>query len=118
MWEHWDSIKEDGSFWSSDINSFNHYTYGAVADWVYEEAAGIHMEEPGFAKIRFAPKTDSRLVWLEASIDTVHGLVSSKWVYECQKIRYEFETPVTAQVEIDGVCRTVAPGKHQFYGNV
>lgn len=35
VWEHWDGIKEDGSFWSKEINSFNHYAYGAVVDWMY-----------------------------------------------------------------------------------
>ena len=39
VWEHWDGIMENGDFWSTDMNSFNHYAYGAVADWVYEEAA-------------------------------------------------------------------------------
>ena len=42
VWEHWDGIDADGNLWSSDMNSFNHYAYGAVADWVYGVAAGIH----------------------------------------------------------------------------
>ena len=41
MWEHWNGIKEDGSFWSADMNSFNHYAYGAVGDWLYGVVAGI-----------------------------------------------------------------------------
>ena len=50
IWEHWDGIMENGDFWSTDMNSFNHYAYGSVADWVYEKAAGIRpLEEyPGF----------------------------------------------------------------------
>ena len=47
MWEHWDGIKEDGNFWSADMNSFNHYAYGAVADWMYGVAAGIAPALPG-----------------------------------------------------------------------
>ena len=41
MWEHWNSLKEDGSFWSTDMNSFNHYAYGAVFDWIFGVACGI-----------------------------------------------------------------------------
>ena len=42
IWEHWDGIMEDGNFWSSDMNSYNHYAYGSVADWGYMVAAGIN----------------------------------------------------------------------------
>ncbi|MCD8013699.1 MAG: glycoside hydrolase family 78 protein, partial [Lachnospiraceae bacterium] len=81
IWEHWDGIMEDGSFWSTDMNSFNHYAYGSVADWIYEKAAGIQVMEdaPGFAKVRIEPHPDQRIDWLEASIDTRHGKVSSRW---------------------------------------
>ena len=45
IWEHWDGIMENGEFWSTDMNSFNHYAYGSVADWIYEQAAGIRVVE-------------------------------------------------------------------------
>lgn len=68
MWEHWDSILEDGGFWSNDMNSFNHYAYGSVIDWIYEKAAGIRVleEYPGFSRVRIQPLPDKRLGWLEA----------------------------------------------------
>lgn len=50
IWEHWDGIKPDGSFWSDDMNSYNHYAYGAVGDWMYRVAAGIELIEPGYKK--------------------------------------------------------------------
>ena len=61
------------------MNSFNHYAYGAVADWVYTVAAGIQTveEKPGYAAVRIAPQPDKRLDWLEASVETRHGLVCS-----------------------------------------
>lgn len=64
------------------MNSFNHYAYGAAADWIYEEAAGIKPLTPGSEKVRIEPKPDKRLQWLEASIDTRHGRVSSRWTQE------------------------------------
>lgn len=84
MWEHWDGVKEDGSFWSADMNSYNHYAYGAVADWMYGVAAGIKPVEdaPGFERIEIAPNPDARLGHFEARIDTKRGPVISRWTYE------------------------------------
>ncbi len=117
IWEHWDGILEDGSFWDKTMNSYNHYAYGAVADWVYEKAAGIQTVEaqPGFARVRIAPVPDRRLQWLEASILTRHGLVRSKWTHTGDGIRYEIETAVPATIVIAGKQRNVCPGLYTFW---
>lgn len=118
IWEHWDGIMEDGSFWSTDMNSFNHYAYGAVADWVYEKAAGIQVieEAPGFEKVRIEPNPDHRLEWLEASIETRHGMVSSRWIHCDGAVRYEITTPVPAQIVIGGKEHRVEAGEYTFWG--
>ncbi len=117
IWEHWDGIREDGSFWSADMNSFNHYSYGAVADWVFEQAAGIrHAEDkPGFEELIYAPQPDARLGWLQARLETRHGTVSALW--ECREdgIRYELETPVRTLVCLNGEEKQVNPGKYTFW---
>lgn len=41
IWEHWDGIKPDGSFWSPDMNSFNHYAYGSIGDWLYRDRKSV-----------------------------------------------------------------------------
>lgn len=81
IWEHWDGIKEDGSFWSKDMNSFNHYAYGAIGDWMYRTAAGIQTveEAPGYKQIIIAPQPGEGLTWAEGSLETLYGTVSSKW---------------------------------------
>lgn len=116
VWEHWDGIKEDGSFWSTDMNSFNHYAYGAVTDWIYEEAAGIHTveEAPGFARIRIEPRPDARLNWLEASIETRQGRVSSKWTHTEDGVRYEITTPSETEIRIEGKTYLVNKGSYVF----
>ena len=120
IWEHWDGIMEDGGFWSADMNSFNHYAYGSVADWVYQKAAGIHTAEdaPGYAFIRFAPVPDVRLSWLTASLQTRHGLVESGWRQEDGKWRYEITTPVDAEIYIDKNTQKVAAGHYIFYSQM
>ena len=116
VWEHWDGILPDGSFWSSDMNSFNHYAYGSVIDWVYERAAGIRPAAPGFAQVRVAPEPTDALDWLEASIDTPHGRVASRWTHAEGRIRYEITLPVRGEVVIDGAARTLEPGSYVLWG--
>ncbi len=120
IWEHWDGIMEDGSFWSTDMNSFNHYAYGSVADWIYEKAAGIlPMEEtPGFAKVRIAPHPDARMGWLAASIETRHGKVSSKWTCGEDRVRYEIITPVDAEIVIGAQLYQVKAGSYIYYSQM
>lgn len=119
IWEHWDSIMQDREFWSADMNSFNHYAYGAVADWVYEKAAGIRSleEAPGFEKVRIEPKPDRRIGWLEASIDTRHGEITSRWTYKEDSVKYEITTPVPAVILIGGKEREVTPGSYTIWEN-
>lgn len=116
MWEHWDGKKADGSFWSADMNSFNHYAYGAVADWVYTVAAGIRRveEAPGFARIEFCPMPDKRLGSLEARVMTRAGEVRSKWTHEAGFIRYEITTPSDAVIRLGDATYEVAPGSYMF----
>ncbi len=116
VWEHWDGIKPDGTFWDDDMNSYNHYAYASVADWVFGVACGIKPAAPGFARIRIEPHPDKRLASLSALIDTVHGRVRSSWKYTDDGIRYEIETPVETEVIIGGINRTVQKGKYIFGG--
>ena len=72
---------ENGDFWTRDMNSYNHYAYGAVADWVYGNAAGIRPLDgyPAYEKISVSPLPDKRLGWLSCSYRSRHGLIRSDW---------------------------------------
>ena len=119
VWEHWDGIKPDGTMWSTDMNSFNHYAYGAVADWMYGAAAGINSDpdRPGFEHIIFRPVIDRRLDFVKASIDTRRGTVASEWRRENGRIKYIFTVPggCCASVVIGGEKREVGAGTHEFF---
>jgi alpha-L-rhamnosidase len=119
MWEHWNSLKEDGSFWSTNMNSFNHYAYGAVGAWMYETVAGIQMAETaaGFEKLVLAPIPDGRLGFVECAIDTVRGRVESSWIYEGDAVRLCFTVPEGVEARIclpDGRESRVTGGHHAF----
>lgn len=119
VWEHWDGIKPDGTMWSTDMNSFNHYAYGAVADWMYGAAAGINSDpdRPGFEHIIFRPVTDRRLDFVKASIDTRRGTVASEWRRENGRIKYIFTVPegCCASAIIGGEKHEVGAGTHEFF---
>lgn len=119
VWEHWDGIKTNGEFWSADMNSFNHYAYGSVADWMIEQAAGIcHDEEhPGFSEIIWEPHPDKRAGRLTATLDTRNGRIRASWRYEENQICYELETPVAAEVKLPGgESLRVEAGSYVFWG--
>jgi alpha-L-rhamnosidase len=81
IWEHWDGIKQDGSFWSADMNSFNHYAYGAIGDWLYRVVAGIDIDErnPGYKRVIIRPEPGVGMAWAEGRIQTLYGEVRCLW---------------------------------------
>lgn len=117
IWEHWDGIREDGSFWRVDMNSFNHYAYGAVMDWVYSKALGINPGSAGFESVVIEPKPSKHLEWAQASFESVRGRISVKWVYENDGVRYDITVPTDAEIIIDGKSNKVGKGSYIFYGN-
>ena len=116
IWEHWDGVNDKGEFWSKDMNSFNHYAYGSVADWVYGVACGIKTVEdkPGFEEVVIAPVPTKRLSHLSARIETRHGTVCSAWYKEGATFRYEITTPVKATVIIEGKTYNLEKGSYVF----
>lgn len=83
MWERWDGMKVDGTFATPDMNSFNHYAYGSVGDWLYTTVAGIDSDinEPGYKHIIFKPLPIKELGYAKARILTENGEVISSWEY-------------------------------------
>ena len=111
-----DGINEKGDFWSADMNSFNHYAYGAVIDWIYEKAAGItHNEsDPGYEKAIINPHPDRRLGFLDVSLETRNGTIKSKWKYCEDAVKYEISADMPVTVIIDGNKHDLAPGNYTF----
>lgn len=119
IWEHWDGVKEDGSFWSPDMNSYNHYAYGSVYDWIFGVGAGIKVlpDGAGYKHISIIPHPDKRLGFMKADIESRTGKVSSHWYYKENKVYFEFEIPYGTVAEIclpDGYSETVSGGKYLY----
>jgi alpha-L-rhamnosidase len=80
MWERWNTIRADGEFGPVDMNSFNHYAYGAVGDWMFQHLGGLQILEPGYKKSRIAPLIGhSALNHAHGSIRTPYGLLACEW---------------------------------------
>jgi alpha-L-rhamnosidase len=95
IWERWDGIKPDSTFQTPGMNSFNHYAYGAIGDWMYRVVAGIDTdnETPGYKKIIIKPNVGGGLTNAKAELLSYYGTISSGWKQEGGQTTYEIEIP-------------------------
>ena len=116
IWEHWDGVNDRGEFWSKDMNSFNHYAYGSVCDWVYEFACGIKTdpEKVGYEQAIIEPHSTKKLDSLGARYETRYGTIISEWYKEGNSFRYEITIPVKSTVIIEGKKYVLEKGKYIF----
>lgn len=93
IWEHWDGIKPDGSFWSDAMNSYNHYAYGAVGDWMYRVMAGLDLDEAevGYRKLRIAPQPGPGITYARARYESLYGPCGVNWQIDGGEIHLEAE---------------------------
>ncbi|MFJ5730901.1 family 78 glycoside hydrolase catalytic domain [Streptomyces paradoxus] len=100
MWERWNSIMPDGEFGPVDMNSFNHYAYGAVGDWMFQNIGGLSALEPGYKRSRIAPVPGGNLTRGAGSLHTVHGLLSSRWTDRDSAFTLKVTVPVNTVAEV------------------
>ncbi|MCM1532378.1 MAG: glycoside hydrolase family 78 protein [Ruminococcus flavefaciens] len=119
MWERWDAIEEDGSFFhgGAGMVSFNHYCYGTVGDFFYRRILGIEEIEAGYKSFNIKPITGGGLTFAEGSLETKYGLIVSKWKIENRKFVLEVKIPnnTTCNVTLpNGHIKTVGGGSYTF----
>ena len=111
IWEHWDGIKPDGTMWSPGMNSFNHYAYGAIGEWMYRVMAGIDTDEAeegaGFRHLVIWPRMGGGLSYTDAVHETVYGPVRVRWEAEGSRISLLAEIPAntSASIRLDRAVR-------------
>ncbi len=136
MWERWNSYTKEKGFGDVGMNSFNHYAYGAIGEWMYRFMAGIQPAEPGFKTIKLSPRIDQRtadelpdgqqnITYVNASYDSAAGLIKSEWSTK-NGFRYYCSVPVPAaltlpvmgkNVTVNGETRAVSEYKNEG-GNI
>lgn len=106
IWERWNSYMIESGMGPRGMNSFNHYAYGVVCEWIWESVAGIASvpECPGFKHIIMKPVPDKRLGFIDAVYKSASGIIKSAWRYEGDKWIWEFTIPegCTASVTVPG----------------
>lgn len=102
IWERWDGIRPDGSFQVPSMNSYNHYAYGAIGDWMYQHVAGIQALEdgPGYRHFRIAPTPGAGLEHAGGQLQTYYGEISSSWAFENGKYVLRVQVPVNTSAEL------------------
>jgi alpha-L-rhamnosidase len=79
IWERWDGQKTDSTFEDAGMNSFNHYAYGAIGDWMYRVSAGIETKGPGYKKFIIQPHPTKKLSFSKATFESSYGTIASGW---------------------------------------
>jgi len=100
IWERWDGQKTDSTFQDEGMNSFNHYAYGAIGDWMYRISAGIETAEPGYKKLLLQPHPTSKLSYAKASFESPYGKVISGWERKNGRIIVTVRIPANSQATV------------------
>ncbi|MBA7654520.1 Alpha-L-rhamnosidase [subsurface metagenome] len=103
IWERWNSYTHEEGFGAernASMNSFSHYAFGAVNEWMFGNAAGIQTVDPGFRTITLRPEPDRRLGYLEASYQSISGEIKSAWKYSDEGLTMEVSIPVNVKATI------------------
>jgi alpha-L-rhamnosidase len=110
IWERWSGIRPDSSFEPASMNSFNHYAYGAIGDWMYTVVAGLDMDETvaGYKNIVIKPSPGGGLTAASASLQTYYGTLSSGWKTDSGKLILDVEIPANTTAVIYIPAKEVA----------
>jgi len=118
IWERWNGIKPDGSFENPEMNSFNHYAYGAIGDWMYKKLLGISEIEPGYKVIRISPMPIDTLDWVKGHYESVYGTIGVSWNMSGKALSLKVSIPVNCKAFIgfpDGrEVQVVGSGEYVF----
>jgi len=100
IWERWDGQKTDSTFQDAGMNSFNHYAYGAIGDWMYRVSAGLETSSPGYKNLKLQPHPTKRLEFSRASFESPYGTVKSGWEKSGDKIIIKVLIPANTSATI------------------
>ncbi len=102
IWERWDGMKPDSTFQTPSMNSFNHYAYGAIGDWMYRNITGIDTEEesPGYKEINIKPSIGGGLTDASATLESNYGLITSMWQKQGETLNMQVSIPPNTKATI------------------
>jgi alpha-L-rhamnosidase len=129
MWERWNSYTKDNGFGDAGMNSFNHYAYGAVGEWIYATIGGISMIENAYKRSNIAPQPGAGITHARCAIETPFGLLSTSWKDSEKSFDLELVVPANttarvtlpvnakARISVNGKDPTPSEGVSKAEGN-
>jgi alpha-L-rhamnosidase len=101
IWERWDTQKPDGTI-IEGMNSFNHYAYGAIGEWLYNHVGGLRIDPkaPGYKHILFYPHPGGGLTSAEAEFISLYGKIRSAWEIKEDEFLYEVVIPANTSATV------------------
>ena len=95
IWERWDGYVRGRGFQNPGMNSFNHWAFGAVGEWIWRELAGINPDEqsPGYRHFVIRPRPGAGVAWLDSRYDSIRGTIACKWKLDCDRFSLEVTVP-------------------------
>ncbi|MGT2801779.1 family 78 glycoside hydrolase catalytic domain [Streptococcus henryi] len=117
IWERWNSIKPDGTFDESGMNSLNHYAYGSIGYWLYRKVAGINQTSPGYKTFAIKPLFVKGMDEVTATLETPYGEISSHWICRNGQIIVDVTVPAntTAQLYLPEKEEVITLGSGQYH---
>jgi len=102
IWERWDGQKPDGTFQDVGMNSFNHYAYGAIGEWLYKHVAGLDLDpqHPGYKHLLLFPHPGGDLTKASAELKSLYGPIKSSWKLDQSQFSYEVTIPANTTATI------------------
>lgn len=126
IWERWNSYTKEKGFGDVGMNSFNHYAYGSVVEWMYRYMTGIEPGKPGFETVLLQPRIDTRtaeelpdgqqrMTYAGAKYDSVSGTIESEWNTE-DSFTYRCSVPVVSELRLPilGETLKINGAEHSF----
>jgi len=95
IWERWDGYVKGRGFQDPGMNSFNHWAFGAVGEWIWRHVAGINPDDayPGYKHFIIAPRPGAELTWAKAGYNSIHGRIASQWKLDGDTFTLEVAVP-------------------------
>lgn len=120
VWERWDSWTKEHGFKNSMMNSFCHYAFGSVSEWMFNTVLGISPAKLGYARVRIAPRPGGGLTWAKGHYDSVRGRISVDWSIEDDGFHLKTVIPANTDAEIlmpghRATIATVGSGEHEYF---
>lgn len=118
-WERWDSMLPNGSINTGTMTSFNHYSFGSVADWIHKKIAGIAPGSPGWKTVTVAPEPGGDITSASASFLGPYGAVNSSWTVQADGFHLSVTVPPNSMAEVtlpgSGEKATIGSGTQTFF---